>query len=146
MPILMPVTRMELWTGILSWWQCHWPDLKSTDLFRRNLFLNSLTLTLWPINSGVLSSLFFPHLSLPPHRLPAFLESLMPLKKLMLESCKMLQKQSEAFHRFLWHFFPSFKQNFIAILIYFIAILIYFISSKMSSRPDCIFEIHQLWQ
>ena len=30
---------------------------------------------------------------------------------------------------------PSLKQNFIA-----------FCSSIMSSRPDCIFEIHQLWQ
>ena len=32
-------------------------------------------------------------------------------------------------------FFPSLKQNFIA-----------YCSSKVSSRPDCIFEIHQLWQ
>ena len=32
-------------------------------------------------------------------------------------------------------FFPSLKQNFIA-----------YRSSKESSRPDCIFEIHQLWQ
>ena len=32
-------------------------------------------------------------------------------------------------------FFPSLKQNFIA-----------YHSSKVSSRPDCIFEIHQLWQ
>ena len=32
-------------------------------------------------------------------------------------------------------FFWSLKQNFIA-----------FRSSKVSSRPDCIFEIHQLWQ
>ena len=31
--------------------------------------------------------------------------------------------------------FPSLKQNFIA-----------YRSSKVSSRPDCIFEIHQLWQ
>ena len=31
--------------------------------------------------------------------------------------------------------FPSLKQNFIA-----------YCSSKVSSRPDCIFEIHQLWQ
>ena len=54
----------------------------------------------------------------------------------MLDSCKILQKQSEAFHRFLWHhFFPSLKQNFIA-----------YRSSKVSSHPDCIFEIHQLWQ
>ena len=32
-------------------------------------------------------------------------------------------------------FFPSFKQNFIA-----------YRSSKVSSCPDCIFEIHQQWQ
>ena len=32
-------------------------------------------------------------------------------------------------------FFPSSKHNFIA-----------YRSSKVSSRPDCIFEIHQLWQ
>ena len=32
-------------------------------------------------------------------------------------------------------FFSSLKQNFIA-----------YLSSKVSSCPDCIFEIHQLWQ
>ena len=32
-------------------------------------------------------------------------------------------------------FFPSLEQNFIP-----------YRSSKVSSRPDCIFEIHQLWQ
>ena len=32
-------------------------------------------------------------------------------------------------------FFPSLKQNFIA-----------YRSSKVLSRLDCIFEIHQLWQ
>ena len=32
-------------------------------------------------------------------------------------------------------FFPSLKQNFIA-----------YHSSKVSSHPDCIFEIHLLWQ
>ena len=32
-------------------------------------------------------------------------------------------------------FFPSLKHNFIA-----------YRSSKVSSRPDCSFEIHQLWQ
>ena len=52
----------------------------------------------------------------------------------MLDSCKMVEKQSEAFHMFLWHF-PSLKQNFIA-----------YRSSKVSSRPDCIFEIPKLWQ
>ena len=55
-------------------------------------------------------------------------------QKLMLDSCKMVEKHSEAFHTFLWHF-PSLKQNFIA-----------YPSSKESSRADCIFEIHQLWQ
>ena len=32
-------------------------------------------------------------------------------------------------------FFASLKQNFIA-----------YRSSKVSSHPDCIFEIHQLWK
>ena len=53
-------------------------------------------------------------------------------QKLMLNSCKMVEKQSEAFHTFLWHFFQSLKQNFIA-----------YRSSKVS---DWVFEIHQLWQ
>ena len=72
-----------------------------------------------------------------PYRLPAFLESsLNATQKLLLDSCKIVQKQSEAFHTFLWHhFFPSLKQNCIA-----------FRSSKVSWRPDCISEIHQLWQ
>ena len=71
-----------------------------------------------------------------PHRLPPCLPWISyATQKLMLDSCKMLQTQSEAFYTFLWHFFPSLKQNFIA-----------YRSSKVSSRPDCIFEIHQLWQ
>ena len=68
------------------------------------------------------------------HRLPAFLESLMPLKNW----CSINARCSKA----VWSipyvsvaFFPSLKQNFIA-----------YRSSKVSSRPDCIFEIHQLWQ
>ena len=50
----------------------------------------------------------------------------------MLDSFKIVEKQSKAFHTFLWHFFPSLIQNFIA-----------YRSSKVS---DCIFEIHLLWQ
>ena len=69
-----------------------------------------------------------------PHRLPAFLEPYVT-QKLMLDSCKMLQKHSEAFHTFLGHLFPSLKHNSIA-----------YCSSKLSLCPDCIFEIHQLWQ
>ena len=45
-----------------------------------------------------------------PHRFPAFLES----QKLMLDSCKMIEKQSEAFHTFLWHF-SKFKTQFYCI-------------------------------
>ena len=52
----------------------------------------------------------------------------------MLNSCKKLQKQSEALRTFLRHFFPSLKQNFIA-----------YRSAKLSWHPDCIFENHQLW-
>ena len=69
-----------------------------------------------------------------PHRLPAFLESLMSLKT----DVQFMQDGRKA----VWSnpyvsvvFFPSLKQNFIA-----------YRSSKVSSRPDCIFEIHQLWQ
>ena len=70
-----------------------------------------------------------------PHRLTAFLESLMPLKNWCSIHARLLEKQSEAFYTFLWPFFPSLKQNFIA-----------YRSSKVSSCPDCIFELHQLWQ
>ena len=55
-----------------------------------------------------------------------------PTQKLMLDSCRMVEKQSEVFHAFLWYFFPSLKQNFIA-----------YRSSKVS---DCIFGIDQLLQ
>ena len=54
------------------------------------------------------------------------------IQKLMLDSCKMVENQSEAFHTFLWHFKKHLKQNFIA-----------YSSSEVS---DWIFEIHQLWQ
>ena len=55
-------------------------------------------------------------------------------QKLMLDSCKMVEKQPEAFHTFSG-IFPSLKHNFIA-----------YRSSKVSSCPDCIFEINRLWQ
>ena len=46
------------------------------------------------------------------HRLPAFLQSLMPL---MFDSCKMVEKKSEAFHTFLWHLSFKFKTEFYCI-------------------------------
>ena len=55
-------------------------------------------------------------------------------QKLALNSCKMVKKNLKHSIRFCG-ISPSLKQNFIA-----------YRSSKVSSRPDCIFKIHQLWQ
>ena len=66
-----------------------------------------------------------------PHRLTAFLEYLMPLKNwcsIHARSSKSSRKHSIRF----CGIFPSLKHNFIAY--------------RSSSRPDCIFEIQQLWQ
>ena len=63
-----------------------------------------------------------------PHRLPTFLDSLMPL---MQDGRKPVWSISCVFVAF----FLSLKHNVIA-----------YHSSKVSSRPDCIFEIHQVWQ
>ena len=54
---------------------------------------------------------------------------------MMLDSCKMFQKAVWNIPYVSVAFSPSLKQNFIA-----------YRSSKMSSRSDCIFEIHQLRQ
>ena len=35
----------------------------------------------------------------------------------MLDSCNMVEKQSGVFDMFLWHFFPSFKQNLLHIIL-----------------------------
>ena len=69
-----------------------------------------------------------------PHRLCAFLESLMPLKNW----CSIYARCSKSSLKHsirICGIFSKFKQNFIA-----------YRSFKVSSRPDCIFEIHQLWQ
>ena len=66
-----------------------------------------------------------------PQRLPAFLESLMPLKNWC--SIHAIWSKSSLKHSICFcGIFPSLKHNFIA-----------YRSSKVS---DCIFEIHQLWQ
>ena len=69
-----------------------------------------------------------------PHRLPTFLESLMPLKNwcsIHARFSKSSLKHSICF----CSIFPYLKQNFIS-----------YRSSKVSSRLDYIFEIHQRWQ
>ena len=69
-----------------------------------------------------------------PHKLPAFLESLM--------HSKTHPRFTQDAWKAVWSIpyvsvtlFPSLKHNFIA-----------YRSSKVSSRPDCIFEIHQVLQ
>ena len=66
-----------------------------------------------------------------PHRLSAFLESLIPLKNWCSIHARWSKSSLKHSIRFCG-IFPSLKQNSIA-----------YRSSKVS---DCIFEIHQLWQ
>ena len=85
----------------------------------------------WPLQTESLPELPLTPLIIP-HRLPAFLESLMPLKT----DARFMQDGRTAVGSIPYvsvvAFFPSLKHNFIA-----------YHSSKVS---DCIFEIHQLWQ
>ena len=97
-----------------------------------NLNILTLTLTLWPISSGVLTSLLLPYLS-------SSLTDSVPSLNLLCHSktdAWFMQDGRKA----VWSipyvfvaFFPSLKQNFIA-----------YRSSKVSSCPNCIFEIDQL--
>ena len=132
---------MELWTGALPCWKCHWSDLKCAGLFLRNLSLNSLqtstsnhNLNPKPNNSGVLTSLLLLHLS-------SSLTDSLPSVNLLCHSetvARFMQDGPKAVWSIPYvsvEFFPSLKQNFIA-----------YRSSTMSSRPDCIFEIHQQWE
>ena len=69
-----------------------------------------------------------------PHRFPAFHESLMLLKNW----CSIHARWSKSSLKYSIRFcgiFSKFKTELIA-----------YHSSKASSRPDCIFKIHQLWQ
>ena len=103
-----------------------WTPLKPQH---RNL---TLTLNLWLINSGVLTSLLLPRLS------SSFTDSL-PSLNLLCDSKTDAQFMQDTL-KAVWSipyvsvvaFFPSLEQNFIA-----------YSFSKVS---DCIFEIHQLWQ
>ena len=87
---------------------------------------NALANQLWYIDFLTLSTPL-----IIPHRLPAFLESLMPLKNWC--SIHTRCSKSSLKHSILFYvIFPSLKQYFIA-----------YRSSKVS---DCIFEIDQQWQ
>ena len=59
--------------------------------------------------------LYYSHTSHNPSQTPCLRWISYAIQKLMLDSCKMAPKQSEAFHTFLWHFFPSLKSEFYCI-------------------------------
>ena len=135
---------MELCTGGLSWWKCHWPDLKSAGLFRRNLSWTSLkpqpSIPCWlPVQwdpsacrsckccqkkgsskvCGATCSVW-----------PSWVWECQHTSTGNSDSWSMGHRSRSNFYRMAS--FPSLNQNFIAY--------------HCSSRPDCIFEIHQLWQ
>ena len=115
-----PLTRFE---------ECWTLPTESLSVFALNLNIVTLTrtLTLWPINSDVLTSLLHPYLS-----------SSLPSLNLLCHSktdARFMQDAPKTVWSILYvsvAFFARLKQNFIA-----------YCSSKVS---DCIFEIHQLWQ
>ena len=74
------------------------------------------------------------HISHHPSQTPCLPWISYAIQKLMSDSCKMLQNSLKHSIR-LCGIFPSLKQYFIA-----------YCSSKVSWRPDCIFEINQLWK
>ena len=100
----MPLTRFE---------EC-WPLPKeSLPEIPKSLHIGTLTLTLWPINSGVLTSFLLPHL-------PSFLTDSLPSLNLLCYSktdARFMQDSRKA----VWSipnvsvaFFPRLKHNFIA--------------------------------
>ena len=147
MPILVKysVTRMELWTSAcpggnatdqiwrvvassdgISFWTSLKPQHSNTNPIYKP---NPLTNQFWCI-----VFLTPPTPLIIPHRLRVFLESLMPLKNWCSIHAKWSKRILKHSIRFCGIFF-KFKQNFIA-----------YRTSKVSSCPDFIFEIHQLWQ
>ena len=113
-----------------------WRVLATSDgIFLLNsLKTSTQTQTLWRINSGVLTYSLLAHLS-------SSLTDSLPSLNLLCHTKTDARFMHDG-RKALWSipyvslaFFPSLKQNFIA-----------YRSSKVSSRPNCIFEIHQLWQ
>ena len=122
---------MELWTGALFWRKCHWVLASSDEisswtpleLQHSNPNPNPLVNQLWCIDF-----LTPPTSLIIPHRFPAFLESLMPLKNWCSIHARFSKSSLKHSIRF-FDIFPCLKENFIA-----------YRSSKVSSRPDCILK------
>ena len=105
---------MELWTGGNAT-DPIWRVLASSDGISSSTPLkpqhsnpnhnpNPLAKQLWSIDF-LLPSQTSHH----PSQTPCFPWISYATHKPMLDSCKMVKKQSEAFHTFLWHFFSKFK-------------------------------------
>ena len=136
----MPIFSNSLWQG----WSCglvHCPAGNATDPIWRVL-ASSQEISSWtPLkpqhsNPNPLSNQLWcidfltpPSPLIIPHWLPAFLESLMSLKNWC--SIHARWSKSSLKHSIRFCVSPSLKRNFFA-----------YSSSKVSSRPDCIFEIH----
>ena len=108
-----PSWSNSLWQG----WSCglvYCPSGNATDLIWRVLAscdgISSWT-PLKPLHSNpnpnplVYWLPYSSHMCHHPSQTPCLPWISYATQKLMLDSCKMLQKQSEAFHTFLWHFF-----------------------------------------
>ena len=123
----------------------HCPDgnateltLKCAGLFRGNHSWTPLKLQHSnPNPNPLVNQLWSINFLTPPTPLTSLTDSLPSLNLLCHSKTydRFMQDAPKAFHTFLWHFLPGLKQNFIA-----------YSSSNVSSRPDCIFEIHQRWQ
>ena len=114
-----------IWRVLASFEQISsWTPLKPQH---SNPYPNPLANQLWSIDFLTPPT----HLIIP-HRLPAFLESLIPFKNWCSIHARWSKNSQKHSIRYCGIFFPSLKQNFIA-----------YRSSKVSY---CIFEIHRLWQ
>ena len=114
-----PICRVLASSGGISCWTPLKPQHSNPNP-------NPLADQLWSID-------FLTPLIIPPI-LSAFFEFPMPLKNWCLIHARWSKSSLKHSIRFCG-IFPSLTQNFIA-----------YRSSKVSSRSDCIFEIHQLWQ
>ena len=116
---------MELWTGALSWWKCHWSRFEECWLlptesppelpYNLNRVTLNLTITLWPINCGVLTYLLLPHLS-------SSLTDSLPSLNLLCHS-KTDARFMQGGRKAVWiipyvsvAIFPSLTQNFIVLI------------------------------
>ena len=118
-----PSWSNSLWQG----WSCgllHCPGGNATGPIWRVLASSDQISSWTPLKPNIAH---YPSLT-------AFLESLIPLKNWCLIHARWSKSNLKHSIRFLG-IFSSLKQNFIA-----------YRSSKVSSRPDCILKIHQLWQ